>query len=234
VTSASIPFYSRKARLLRALLRRRGAIVETVIDPDARGDLAIVAETRRLAPLLVSDAAALHIMACVRAVRGRTGAMAEAGVLGGGTARLICACKGDASLHLFDTFETLQAGAESGRGRELVDHFGEVHVPVAEVERLLAPWPNLHVHAGIFPDTSAGLEGERFSFVHIDLDLEPSTRDALAFFAPRMLAGGIILGDDHQDPGVRRAFTDHFAAGTATVVPLPWGQAMAVIQGERG
>ena len=44
--------------------------------------------------------------------------MAEAGVLAGGSARLICEGKGEAALHLFDVFETLQ-GADPAEGGEV-------------------------------------------------------------------------------------------------------------------
>src|SRR5215218_7837382 len=180
--------FSFKGRLLRTLLARRGSAVVIMAGPEGRGDLALVHQTRTLASMLVQDASALQILACVRAVRGLGGSMAEAGVFAGATARLICEAKGDAPLHLFDVFETLQAppdpSADTVRAAELRGHFGAVHAGRAGVERLLAPYPGVHLHPGVFPDSARRLEGERFSFVHLDLDLEPSTRDALEFFHP--------------------------------------------------
>ena len=224
--------YSFKGRLLRALLGRRGAAVVHMADAAGRRDLALIRETHGLAPLLVQDASALQILACVRACRGLGGAMAEAGVFAGASARLICEAKGDAPLHLFDVFETLQAppgvGTDTERSAEVRRHFRKAHGTRAEVERLLAPYPGVHVHAGVFPDTAKGLEDERFSFVHLDLDLEPSTRDALEFFHPRLLPGGIIAADDFNDPGVRRTFAAFFASRADTIVALPWGQGMVV------
>jgi len=223
--------YSWKGRLLRTLLARRGAAVVHMADAAGRRDLALIRETHALAPLLVQDASALQILACVRACRGLGGTMAEAGVFAGASARLICEAKGDVPLRLFDVFETLQAPAGVGdteRSAELRRHFGAVHGTRAGVERLLAPYPGVQVHAGVFPDTARGLEDERFSFVHLDLDLEPSTRDALEFFHPRLLPGGIIVGDDYNDPAVRRTFEAYFAGRGDTVVALPWGQGMVV------
>jgi hypothetical protein len=223
--------YSWKGRLLRTLLARRGAAVVHMADAAGRRDLALIRETHALAPLLVQDVSALQILACVRACRGLGGSMAEAGVFAGASARLICEAKGDAPLRLFDVFETLQSPADAGdteRSAELRRHFAAVHGTRAGVERLLAPYPGVHVHAGVFPDTARGLEDERFSFVHLDLDLEPSTRDALEFFHPRLLPGGIIVGDDYNDPGVRRAFEAYFAGRADTVVALPWGQGLVM------
>jgi hypothetical protein len=153
-------------------------------------------------------------------------------VFAGGTARLICEAKGDAPLHLFDVFETLQTASASAtvseREVELRRHFGKVASSQAEVERLLSPYPAVHFHAGIFPDSARGLGNERFSFIHLDLDLEPSTRDALDFFYPRLLPGGIIVGDDYHDPGVRLAFDAYLAGQPDTMIALPWGQVLVV------
>ncbi|HZD06336.1 MAG TPA: class I SAM-dependent methyltransferase, partial [Longimicrobiales bacterium] len=158
--------------------------------------------------------------------------MAEAGVFAGGTARLICEAKGDAPLHLFDVFETLQPGraakAMSPEAREVQSYFRSFHTPRHEVENLLRAYPEVHVHAGVFPGSTEGLEADAFSFVHVDLDLEDGTRRALEFFHPRLLEGGILLGDDYNDTGVRRAFDGYFAGRTERVVELPWGQALVV------
>jgi hypothetical protein len=226
-----LQFFGLKGRLLRALLAKRNAAVVYMADAEARRDLALLRETRELAPLLVQEAAAFQILACVRAARRLGGSMAEAGVFGGGTARLICEAKGDAPLRLFDVFETLQAPAaadDTRRAAELRGHFGAVHSTRGAVERLLAAYPGVHLHPGVFPDSARGLEDERFSFVHVDLDLEPSTRDALEFFHPRLLPGGILVGDDYNDPGVRRVFGEYFQGRPDTVIGLPWGQVVVV------
>jgi O-methyltransferase len=231
-----IHYFGFKGRLLRALLARRGATLVHMTDPEARGDLALIRETRELAPLLVQEAAAFQILACVRAARRLGGTMAEAGVFHGGTARLICEAKGSAPLRLFDVFETLQSpsGADGGRAAELRRHFGGTHGGRAAVERLLAPYPGVHLHPGVFPDSAAGLEDERFSFVHVDLDLAPSTRDAVEFFHPRLLPGGILVGDDYNDPGVRGVFQAYFAGRPDTLIGLPWGQVVVVKAGGGG
>jgi O-methyltransferase len=217
---------------VRNLLARRGATIVHVAGAEALADLALIRETHTLVPMLVQDATAFQILACVRAARSLGGAMAEAGVLAGGTARLICSAKGDVPLHLFDVFETLQGdapdGARTARAVEVRKHFGTVHTPRATVERFLAPYPAVHFHAGVFPDTTLGLEDQRYSFVHLDLDLEPSTLDALEHFHPRLLPGGILLGDDYQFAEVRRAFDRYLVGRTDTRIALPWGQVMVV------
>lgn len=218
--------------LLRRFLASRGTI-QTPLGPEWRADLAAIRETRTLVPLLMSDASALQILICARAARKLDGAMAEAGVLMGGSARLICQAKGEAPLHLFDIFESLQSAARGSAAQEEVRaHFGRVHGKRQVVERLLAPYPAVHIHAGFFPQSAVGLEDARFSFVHLDLDLPPSTRGALEFFHPRMVSGGLLIGDDYGDRGVRDTFDGFFAGRRDTVIALPWGQVMIVTQGE--
>jgi hypothetical protein len=219
--------------LLRALLASRGTI-QTPLGRGWRRELEVIRATRELAPLLLNDAAALHIQTCVRAVRGLGGEMAEAGVLMGGSARLICEAKGEAVLHLFDAFDTLQSpahGQADAAEAELRSHFGAVHGRRKAVESLLSPYPGVQLHAGVFPATTAGLEATRFSLVHLDMDLASSTRAGLEFFQPRMVPSGIMLGDDYDLAAVRDAFADHFAGLADTVIPLPWGQVMVVRQG---
>jgi O-methyltransferase len=227
--NAAIPsalrFHSRKGALVRRLLARRGAMLAN-LPAKARDDLALVHETRTRTALLMTDAAALHLVACARAASGLEGAMAEAGVLMGGSARLIATVKGAAPLHLFDVFETLQA--DDAPRSAVGAHFGEVYGTLAAVEALLTPFAGISLHPGLFPHSAAGLEGLRFSFAHLDLDLPEGTRAALEFFYPRLVPGGILLGDDYADPGVRGTFEDFFAERAETLIALPWSQGMIV------
>jgi O-methyltransferase len=223
--------FTLKGRILRWLLARRGATLVHMVRPLARRDLEIVRATRACVSLLVDDAAALEILAHARACSRLGGSLAEVGVFAGGTARLICEVKGDAPLHLFDVFESLQTPplpGDTARATELRRYFAGWHASRAKVELLLAPYPGVHVHAGVFPDSARGFDEQRFSFVHLDLDLESSTRDALEFFFPRLLPGGMILGDDYADAPVRRAFDEYFAGRPDTVVALPWGNGQAL------
>lgn len=203
------------------------------LDAAGREDLRVLQETRDLVPLLMHDVAALHIQICVRAARQLGGVMAEAGVFMGGSARLICAAKGDVPLHLFDVFETLQGVPDASAGEREVglrSHFGSVHGRREQVEQLLSPYDDVHFHPGIFPASAESLKDEWFSFVHLDMDLVRSTADALDFFHPRLVQGGILIGDDYADPGVRGAFADFFADRGESLIGLPWGQVMVVKQ----
>lgn len=215
--------------LLRAVLARRGTI-ETPVYGDARPDIARIRETRRRTQLLLGDACALQLLICVRTARRHRAAMAEAGVYMGGSARLICEAKGEARLHLFDLFDSAPSSAIRPDEQAVRAYFGEVRGNRARVEKVLAPYPGVILHEGMFPATATAAVDERFGFVHLDLDLPDSTRAALEFFHPRLVAGGIILGDDHYDAGLRRTFSDFFAGRPDTLFDLPWGQVMIVRQ----
>lgn len=220
-------------RMLRGLVATRGAVMAP-LGSGWEGDLAAIRETRRRVPMLLSDAAALQILIAVRAARRLDGAMAEAGVFRGGSARLICHAKGDAPLHLFDVFETLQGDSAQGANDGEISvraHFGTVHGTRAAVETLLAVYAGVHVHAGVFPGTAAAAAEARFAFVHLDLDLPGATYAALDFFHPRLLPGAILIGDDYADREVRGVFRAFFAGKPDTVIELPWGQVMVIRQG---
>jgi hypothetical protein len=215
-------------RLLRAVVAQRGCIVAPLAH-EWQNELKALRETRSKTQLLLTDAAALQILICARAAQGSAGAYAEAGVFKGGSARLICEEKGRAPLHLFDVFEMLQQGPVAG-AEQVRDHFGPVHSRLPDVRQLLSQYGNVHFHPGLFPETTAGLEDLRFSFVHLDLDLPIATMAALEYFHPRLLPGGILVGDDYDDRDVRGCFDRWFADRGDTVIELPWSQVMVVRQ----
>lgn len=215
--------------LFRALAEQRNSIL-TPLAPRWQRSLKLLRESRSKTQLLVSDPAAIHILACARAVRSLPGAYAEAGVFKGGSARLICEEKGDAPLHLFDVFEMLQGGAVAG-GDEVRDHFGLVHGRLGDVRRLLASYENVHFHPGLFPQSTAGLEQLSFSFVHLDLDLPGPTKAALDYFHPRLVPGGVLIGDDYGDPELRACFENWFTGRADLFIELAWSQLMVVRQG---
>ena len=158
---------------------------------------------------------------CLR-LEGVPGAAAELGVYRGGFARWLSALLPERTLYLFDTFEGFDPAesAEEGAG------FTEAHRNTS-AEQVLAALPHPEravIRQGLFPQTAAGLEAERFSLVSLDADLEESTLAGLRFFWPRMSEGGYLLLHDYNNPrlpGVRRALERFEAeAGRLPAVPL--------------
>lgn len=190
-----------------------------------RDDAAFVAAWERARPRTLMDptsAFMLHQLA--RRAAKVPGDAAELGVYKGGTALLIARALPGKTLHLFDTFAGLPAPGP--RDRHERGHFA---APEAEVRAFLKDEPGLAFRPGEFPATARELDGTRFAFVHVDADLEKSTRDALEFFWPRLSPGGAILIDDYglsTCPGVRAA-VDAFQKGRPErPLVLPAGQCL--------
>ncbi len=150
------------------------------------------------------------------------GAAAELGVYRGAFARWINALLPVRTLYLFDSFEGFDAAESAGCGRGFV----EAHRSAA-AERVLAFMPHpeqVSIRQGLFPQTAAGLEAERFALVSLDVDLEDSTFAGLCWFLPRMCEGGFLLLHDYNNPklpGVRKALARYEAEhGRLHAVPL--------------
>lgn len=175
--------------------------------------------------LLSSDEAfVLHELAQAQAVY--EGDMAEFGVYRGASAELLCMVKHRRTLHLFDTFEGLPtpAGQEKDVFRK-----GEFSGSLDSVKRKLSGYENVAFHPGFFPDSASSLGEERYSFVHLDVDLYEATLAGLAYFYPRMIPGGIILTHDYSIiDGVARAFAEFLSDKPEHVIELPTTQAMII------
>lgn len=135
-----------------------------------------------LAPL-----AAYQLFVTAEATRKVPGEMAEVGVFRGGSAKLIHDAIPEKALHLFDTFE---GSPETNDSVDRRFHKGQFACTLQDVREYLGGLSNLYFHKGLFPSTAASVAGRQFCFVHLDVDLYQSTRDALTFFYPRMNQGG--------------------------------------------
>jgi O-methyltransferase len=76
---------------------------------------------------------------------------------------------------------------------------------------------------GLVGDTLPTLGDRKFCFAHLDLDLYISTKQALAYIAPRLVAGGIIVFDDFgafESPGVEKAVFEALPGADVKRVPI--------------
>ena len=98
--------------------------------------------------------------------------------------------------------------------------------------RNLAEHPFIVFHPGWIPETFAGLENERFAFVHVDVDLYLPVRDSLNFFYERLAPGGIIQIDDYNFidwPGAQKAVDEFLVANKPSFFfELPLGGAFLI------
>ena len=173
---------------------------------------------------------AFMIYSIVKTQTSIEGNLAEVGVYQGGSAKLICEVKKEKKLYLFDTFTGLPEVSNDDT------HFGQKHwhdnefsnTSLESIKQLLNKYDDVHIIKGIFPESGKDIVDEKFSFVHLDVDLYKSTIDSLRFFFPKMVNGGIILIHDYHSDGIQKAFTEFKAENQIQVIELTGSQAMII------
>lgn len=218
---------SRKSLPIRTFFHRLAFRMELLLLSGYRKEDETLELIRRIwkeSDLSVTAGEAFIVHSLARGQRYVEGEMAEVGVYHGGTAKLICEAKGDVPLHLFDTFAGLPSPAQEDEGFFTEGWYvGRLE----DVKAYLSGYENVHFYAGTFPETASAVDGTRFSFVHLDVDLHRSMKEGLAFFYPRLAQGGVIVGHDYQLPGVRAAVDEFFAAEGKEAIELANSQFLA-------
>ncbi len=141
-----------------------------------------------------------------------------------------------AGYHIFDSFEGLSEPRPEDRGGVDEDPYLSPMFQLAQrgwfaasldlVRQGLAEYPGVSYHPGWIPASFAGLPEQRYRFVHLDLDLHDPTLGALEYFYPRLVPGAVIVCDDYQWPGERKAIHDFCARQGISFEATPTGQAV--------
>lgn len=165
-----------------------------------------------------------------RIQREKGGDWAEVGVYKGGSARLLSKLMGKGQrLLLFDTF----SGMPQTRKGVDFHHEGDFSdTTIKAVRKFLGKNRKIELIPGQFPKSASGLTRQRFSLVHIDVDIYKSVFDCCRFFYPRMVKGGIMIFDDYgflSCPGAKMAVDEFFKEREATPIYLPTGQALVIV-----
>lgn len=151
-----------------------------------------------------------------RSVAHVEGSFAELGVYKGGSAFLLASDHSERMLHLFDTFKGIPfTGAND---KHQIGDFNDTSIDA--VQKLL-DGKKVLFHQGLFPETTKGLEFEKYAFVHVDGDQYQTTIDACEYFYPRMAEGGIMLFDDYEwrdCPGVKKALNEFAAKNKVSII----------------
>jgi O-methyltransferase len=176
-----------------------------------------------------------NVYSAVISTKNLTGDIAEVGVFRGGSAKAICWARdfvgSTKSVHLFDTFEglpeVLDVDTKWNRKSFKKGEFSETSLE--GVQKYLRNYKDVNFYKGFFPKTAKPVEKVNFSFVHLDVDIYQSTKDALEFFYSRINKGGIIISHDYPfAKGVKKAFDEFFADKEETVIQLLNKQALVV------
>ncbi len=148
------------------------------------------------------------------------GDLAEVGVYMGGTARIMAETYPERDIYLFDTFEGLPY-VEEKQGDTItypleVGMMKEATLEIAQDN--LKSFKNVHIYKGIFPNTAEPIKDKTFAFVHLDVDVYKSTKEALKFFYPRT-KGIILIHDYNHYKGVTKA-VDEFVRSNSLYVEI--------------
>ncbi len=163
------------------------------------------------------------------------GAFAELGVYQGQTARAIHHMDKDRIFYLFDTFEGFTK-EDLDQESQTEDRFSKemfAATSVDKVKKYINGNDNLRFKAGFFPDTTTGLENEKFALVHLDADLYAPTIEALNFFYPRLNKGGVIIIHDynHNWDGVPKAINEFIGSIPESLIELSdWQGSVMIIK----
>lgn len=161
---------------------------------------------------LIQPTEAYTLLQVARMQSSLEGDMAEVGVYEGASAAIICHAKGRRHFFGFDTFEGLPAdGEERQYGNATFFRKGMFSADREKAEQSLRPFQGVTLVEGRFPQSAVALgalNGRKFSLVHLDADLEQSTRDGLQFFWERMTEGGIIIVHDSNAQGVAKVLRE--------------------------
>jgi O-methyltransferase len=216
----------RALREVPVVFARMGMMLSKYWDSERRRErLDLLLKIRSERDMLLLPAEACQVMSLVEAVSNVPGDLAELGVAGGASAKMIAARAPDRVLHLFDTFEGLPDPSQNDSTKFKRCQYRHT---LEDVQAYLNS-RNLRFHKGLFPESAKALPDTRFAFAHLDADLYGSTKAGLEWFYPRMNRGGIVVCHDYDtSAGVNRAFAEFFADKPEPVFDLVGSQCMFV------
>lgn len=72
-------------------------------------------------------------------------------------------------------------------------------------QRIHDRFPHVELTQGWLPQSLSNMAEQQYRFVHVDVDLYEPTKGCFEYFYPRLVRGGVIVSDDYNWPGGRRA-----------------------------
>ncbi len=141
----------------------------------------------------------------------------EVGTYLGGSARFITeTLQASGRTPRFYVCDTFAGHAQPDPAIDIFHHdAGKFETVSAEATaEYLSNYPSLELIVGDIVETSTRLADHTFGFVHLDVDVYPTTDFCLRFFAPRLAENALMVIDDYgflTCPGVKRAADDFVA-----------------------
>ena len=158
-----------------------------------------------------------------------SGDFAEVGVYKGNTASILAQAARESGrrLFLFDTFSGFDA---ADLGNAASNAFTDTSL---EAVKSFVGTDGVEYVVGRFPDSlpQAGVS-ERFAIVHLDCDLYQPTAAGLAYFYPRLSAGGLLILHDYSSgrwPGCTQAIDEFLKDKPERPVLMPDKSGTAIV-----
>ena len=122
------------------------------------------------------------------------------------------------TFHIFDSFEGLSSGLPKDGDFFFRKDKNRIKQQFASDEffvknNVLKKFNFVKCYKGWIPNRFKEVKNKKFSFVHIDLCLYNPTLEALKFFYPRLVKGGVIVSNVYNSsvfPGETRAWNEYF------------------------
>ena len=136
----------------------------------------------------------------------------------------------DFQMHLYDAWDSMLNGQLIENELSNPHTYDELNIDVTK-NNLREFSNNLIFHPGYIPD-SFNIDPkspDSLSYLHIDLNAVNPTMDALNFFLPKLVKGGVILFDDYGWDGyldTKMALDRYFKDRPGILFKLPTGQAI--------
>jgi O-methyltransferase len=135
-------------------------------------------------------------------------------------AKLISKSKKKIQFDIFDSFEGLSNVTKFDRELNRMDSKEKKYIKnqFSSDENfiknnVLKKFPFCKTYKGWIPSRFNEVKNQKFSFVHIDVDLYEPTLESLKFFFPRLVKGGVIICDDYNSKifdGAKKAWDKYF------------------------
>jgi predicted O-methyltransferase YrrM len=176
----------------------------------------LISKIKKEIKFLLLNREAYLLFEIVKNAKKISGSIAEVGCYQGGSTKIIAEVnKEQKKIYVFDTFEGLldvNSLLDPGFKNK------QYEANYKKVKKYLKRYKKVILYKGYFPKTSTPIKKERFSFVHLDVDIYKSTLESLQFFYPRLNKGGIILSHDYYS-GVKKAFDEFFKDKPEVIIP---------------
>lgn len=158
------------------------------------------------------------------ALRTGNNTFVECGVGMGYTAFFAMSQPKNFTMHLYDAWDSMKASALTKAEQNMSGFYKDLDLNTTKQN--LGKFNDMIVyHKGYIPDTLDQTAPEKISYLHIDLNSSKATKQALEFFLPRLVRGGVIIFDEYGYPGyeeTKQVIDDILP----DLLKLPTGQAM--------